>query len=88
MSEQSEVNRRADTSHPDYPEYIAKCRALREECSRKQDIERAKYPDWHGHDHPAGRETRQLEREYYAAIRELNREYAHIFTVDCTPPEE
>lgn len=65
--------------HPDYPEYIEKCRAMSEKFFAEEDAEKAKYPDWKGRDHPAGEKLMEISKKHNAALRELQKEYAYLF---------
>jgi len=51
-----------------------------EKYQQRIDEEEAKYPDWHGLDHPASMITRQIDRERNAELRKLQAEYAYLFT--------
>ena len=75
MSARKSINR----EHPDYPDYVEKCRAISQ---RFQDAESeilGRYPEWKGQDHPADSEITPLRRQFNAALRGLQKEYSQIF---------
>lgn len=88
MNESQRSRKILDESHPDCPIYTEKFHAIWDEYFQVEKAERAKYPDWHGHDHPANETLCPLFRECCVKTKALQQEYAHIFTVDYTPPEE
>lgn len=67
-------------NHPDYPIYSEKFKALWDAYMDLRDREYAKYPEWHGWDHPADDVVRPAHRKLSADIKALQKEYAHLFT--------
>ena len=65
--------------HPDYPEYRRRIDALAEELFQIETAERAKYPGWHGFDHPADKVLRPIRKKYNAMATALMDEYAYLF---------
>lgn len=82
MSERKSANK----NHPDYPEYIEKCKALWAEYKpRFEALEKKRqelYPNWRGLDGPSEitTEERILQRKHNAELKELQKEYAYLFT--------
>ena len=74
------VKKNINKSHPLYEEYISECKTLFQWYEAKIEAERAKYPDWKGLDHPAGKEVRALERERNSKLDELQRKYDFLFS--------
>lgn len=72
--------KRANENHPDYPEYIEKCKKLSEIYFKQEDELAARYSGWRGLDSPAGTEIKQIHKEHNAKLKALQKEYAHIFT--------
>lgn len=68
--------------HPDYLEYIKKCQVISNEFCEKEEIERAKYPNWRGKDHPSDPEVMVHYRKFSAALKELKKEYSYLFEDD------
>ena len=66
--------------HPDYSEYIEKCKAMNKTYIDEEDALRAQYPDWRGKDHPATDKLLDITKRHNAALKALQREYAHLFT--------
>lgn len=66
--------------HPRYSEYIAKCEALANDRFQKTAVAEAKFPNWKERDHPAADEVRSIEREFNAKLRQLQAEYAFLFS--------
>lgn len=77
-----------DEQHPDYPEFQRKLHALYEEFGRIEEAERAKYPNWHGHDHPSEKVLHPIRKKYNARAKALMKEYAYLYKPDNEPPEE
>lgn len=82
----------ADENHPDYPEYIAKCKALRAEFEpREKEVEaegRKEYPNWNGMDCPWGDARRALMKEENERLKQLQKQYSQIFTVEVEERSE
>lgn len=78
MSAEKKVH--INRNHPDYPEYIEKCKALGDKWFAMEEEERAKYPDWKGKDHPA--DTKEIYRQLNAGLKQLQAEYAHLFIIE------
>lgn len=75
---------RLNQSHPDCAEYTRRFWAIANAQSQEWDAinaaGRAKYPDWQGKDSPWERELVECSRKYNAQIKELQEEYAYLFT--------
>lgn len=69
-----------DKTHPDYPIYSAKHKALWDAYLKLKEVEEAKYPDWRGRDHPADAVLRPLHRKLSDNIKALHQEYSYLFT--------
>lgn len=69
----------ANKQHPQYSEYIEKCKELRDYFVQAEDIVLAQYPLKKGLDHPAAKELRELSRQHNAALRELQQKYWFLF---------
>ena len=61
-------------NHPDYPEYIEKCKALRDEMSVEVDAVPCK-PRCGFDDSP----TIDIHRKYSKKLKELQAEYSYLF---------
>lgn len=68
--------------HPDCTEYKAKFDAIWDEYALREKEECAKYPDWHGQDHPADAVLYPLRRKRNMQINALKKEYSYLFTED------
>lgn len=85
MSERKSANK----NHPDFPEYIQKCRVLWAKYKSQFDVLEKKreelYPDWSGRDGPPEitAEERILQKKYNAELKELKKEYACLFTEEA-----
>lgn len=78
MSEQKQKHLNKD--HPDFAEYATKFRAIWEAYFQIEKEEKAKYPDWHGFDHPADSVLRPIHKKCCEETKKLQQEYAHLFT--------
>lgn len=74
--------KKINKDHPDCAEYTKKFHAIWDAYFLLEETERAKYPDWHGQDHPADEVLRPAHRKCCEDTKELQREYAHLFTED------
>ena len=71
MNERRSINK----EHPKYAEYIAKCEELASCFDKIEEKLKAKYPDWHGQDHPADGEIAPYRRKFHADLLKLQVEY-------------
>ena len=71
--------RRINKEHPKYAEYIAKCEELASCFDKIEEKLKAKYPDWHGQDHPADGEIAPYRRKFHADLLKLQVEYLFLF---------
>ena len=78
MSATKKINK----AHPDYADYVSKCKKIAEAYFALQDAEEAKYPNWRGLDHPASGVCRKLSKEMNAKLLQLRQEYRHLFSVE------
>lgn len=69
-----------DKTHPDYPIYSAKHKALWDAYIKLEEAEEAKYPDWRGRDHPADTVLRPARYKLSKDIETLQQEYSYLFT--------
>ncbi len=69
-----------DKTHPDYPVYSAKHKALWDTYIKLEEEEEAKYPDWNGKDHPANTVLRPARRRLSEDVKALQKEYDYLFT--------
>ena len=70
--------------HPDYPEYIEKCKKLRDKYLKIIDKEEAKYPEWSPKlriRHPASAAVRRIMKQHDAELMALQAEYDFLFTI-------
>ena len=71
-----------DESHPDYPEYLGKCKALWARYKKIIDEEEAKYPNWYPgltYADPAEPEVRKIMRRHDMELMALQTEYDYLF---------
>ena len=68
-------------NHPDWPEYLKKCYALRDEQIAIMDKIKAQYPPSgrHQQDSAADAACRPIERQFNAKLRQLQQEYSYLF---------
>lgn len=70
----SEKRRKADKSHPDYPEYLRKCKEIQAAMIEETDkIEPSGVKDG-----PLG----DVYKKYALQINALQKEYAYLFTIE------
>lgn len=74
--------KKANTSHPDWPEYIKKCEALRDEQFAAIDELRKQYPlpGKHQQDSAFTAARLPIERQFNERLRQLQQEYSYLFT--------
>lgn len=70
-----EVNK----AHPDYQEYIQKCKELQTAEMAEEDKILSRYPDWNGQDHPESERLRQIYMKYSIKLKTLQAEYSYLF---------
>lgn len=80
MSMNVQKRKRLNKNHPDYATYAAKFHAIWDAYFKREDEEKAKYPDWHGLDHPADEVLRLLHRKCSEDTRQLQQKYSYLFT--------
>ncbi len=80
MSMSGQRRKRLNRNHPDCAAYTAKFRAIWDAYFKKEDEEKAKYPDWHGWDHPADSVLRPIHKKCCEETKKLQQEYAYLFT--------
>ena len=78
--------KRLNKAHPDCAEYTRKFYAIWDAYEKREEEEKAKYPDYHGQDHPAYVVLRPIHRKCCEATKALQEEYAYLFTEEG--PEE
>lgn len=83
MSERKSANRH----HPQYPEYIEKCKALQAKYQPMFDAEeerlKVERPNWANcRDGLESTRKRQLYREMHTELKMLQKEYGYLFTED------
>lgn len=72
--------KRINADHPNCVEYTARLRALWDAYFKREEVEKAKYPDWRGLDHPADVVLRPIFRTCCEDVKLLQQEYAYLFT--------
>lgn len=77
--------KRVNRTHPDYPVYIEKCRALQRKyqplIEAEEERQRAAVPNWKTClDALETVERHRLMVQHNAELRELQQEYAYLFT--------
>lgn len=75
--------RKIDLQHPDCTIYRRKFEKLWSDYRKLEEAERAKYPDWRGLDHPADEALVPAYRECCKKMKELQQEYAYLFTKEA-----
>ena len=74
---------KVNKSHPDFPEYLEKCKALRDKYLKLIEKEEAKYPEWNLKSkirNPAELATRELIKRHDNELIALQKEYNYLFT--------
>lgn len=74
------VKRKLNEQHPDCAEYRRKFEAIWKAYIKLEEIEKAKYPDWKGLDHPANEVLCPAYHKCCEEMKELQKEYAYLFT--------
>lgn len=80
---------KVNKAHPDYPEYLEKCKALWARYKKMIDKEEAKYPGWYPgltYEHPAAKEVRRIMKRHDNELIALQTEYDYLFQE--TPDED
>lgn len=75
---------KVNKKHPDYPEYIEKCKKLRDKYFKIVEKEEAKYPEWSPKlriRHPASAAVRRIMKQHDAELMALQAEYDYLFTI-------
>ena len=79
MSERRNINK----AHPDYPQYIEKCRMMSDaflaEYRAAEAAAQNKYPNWRGLDHPESRKFNEIKKRLHKALEKLKKEYWYLF---------
>lgn len=65
--------------HPDYPGYIAKCKALADKYYHQEAREEEKAKGWRGLDSPVAGEVYAICTEHHRELKKLQAEYSHLF---------
>ena len=72
-------------NHPDWPEYLKKCYALRDEQIAAEDKIMAQYPlsgKSPREAHAAALRIEAIRRQFNAKLRQLQQEYSYLFPKD------